>query len=251
MNKNQISNVNVPWLKKHKEERTSRKDKIKRERIRLRSQSKRKKYARPNTEKEHLETAQACIAKVLRTLQSNGLQLSLTDKDDAFQAGMLALVKIGFFESGIVDKNTFRAISREIESRDCLRLNATWEVATEFQTLESLGVFHEYENPENLSHDTRDALKACFEALRMAREVSESRKAKSEHATHRDFLIACVSTLTNSGNVSPINPATFRKRKQRLFSYLQIGAKELHARADHHETISGDILANLEKNFLK
>lgn len=207
-------------------------------------------YARPVTEDEKMDTAQAIIAKVMRTLESNGLTLSATDKDDARQAGFLALVKIGYFESGIVNADTFRAISREIESRACLRLNATWEIATEFQTLEAIGVFHEYENTDKLTRGTRDAMKACFQALRMARDVSESRKASSEFKGHKSFLIACISTATGKGNVPPLNPATFRKRKTRFIKYLASGAKALHESKATSFDFASDICTNLEKNFL-
>ena len=206
-------------------------------------------YPRPVTEAEKLATAQACIAKVIRTLESNGLKISATDRDDATQAGLLALTQINFFESGIIDKHTFRAISRAIEARDCLRLNARWEIQTEQATLETIGVFHEYEETAKLTRNTRDAIRACFNALRASLLISESRKAKSEFHGHRKFLIACIATATGKGNVPPINPATFRKRKTRFLKYLAQGAKQLHATATRHETLASDIVAQLEKNF--
>jgi len=206
-------------------------------------------YPRPVTETEKLATAQACIAKVIRTLESNGLKISATDRDDATQAGLLALTKINFWDSGVVTKDTFRAISRAIEARDCLRLNARWEIQTEQATLETIGVFHEYEETDKLTRNTRDAIRACFDALRASLTISESRKAKSEFHGHRKFLIACIATATGKGNIPPINPANFRKRKSRFIDYLAQGAKQLHATSTRQASLAADIVAQLERNF--
>lgn len=166
---------------------------------------------------------------------------------------MMALVKIGFFESGIVDKNTFRAISREIESRSCLRLNSTHEILTEFQILETIGVFHEYEQPKKLTKATIQAMKACFHALRASCENSESRKRISQFKNHQSFLIDCISISTGKGKGAskPINPATFRKRKQLFLQYLAHGARLIHEQGKNKFDLASDILKNLEVNFSK
>lgn len=200
-----------------------------------------------------LATSQALIGKVIRTLESNGFTFSRTDLADMRQAGQLALVQIGFYESGIVDKNTFRAVSRAIEGRECMRLNCKWESTHEkFNTLEEIGAMHEWERGEakgKLPKATRDALRSCFDALRHAREASQSRKAQSEYLGQRNFLVQVIASNTGKGGIEPINPATFRKRKSRFLPYLREGAKHLSQSRNHCESLANDILRNLERNF--
>lgn len=240
-----------PWLTDHRKEKETAAHKRRLERIKLRAAEKRKTYSRPVTEKEKLATAQALIHKVIRTLKSNGLTLSETDMDDAIQAGMLGLLKTSFFESGIVTKHSFRAISREIEGRDCLRLNARWEIPTEFSTLEAIGVFHEYEKGKpRISSATRAALRACMAALRAALQIDTSRQRKDNFKRNRNFLCLCLSATTNRGQAKQLNPSTFCERKKRFVQYLAKGAKALHSKRSKHHTLTGEILSNLEKNFI-
>lgn len=76
------------WKNDIQLERKEKAHHSRKQRIALRASGKRKKYARPISESEKIDTGNALIAKVIRTLESNGLALSLTDKDDARQAGM-------------------------------------------------------------------------------------------------------------------------------------------------------------------
>lgn len=222
---------------------------------RARRRAKRDRFgaSKPSTEKELIATANACIKKVIRTLQANGFKFSSFDLADMMQAGQLGLIKGGYYESGVVTRDTFRAISREIESRNCMRLNCRWEHTTgEFNLLEEIGACHEYQRGEldKLDESTRDAMRVCFGTLRASMAASGSRKKLAEFHGHRNFLIACISAATGKGNVPPINPATFRKRKSRFLTYLQCGAKELSGTLDKGQALAREILRNLELNAM-
>jgi hypothetical protein len=237
----------------------------------LKKQVKRKRFnemSRPNyqpklerTERdpyeEMLATASAITAKVIRTLESNGFTFSATDLEDMRQAAQLALVEIGFYESGTVDGNTFKAIARAIEGRECMRLNCRWESTHEkFNVLEEMGVFHEFQRGETCQsmkqESTRSALCACWHALRMSCKLSTSRSKRMEYKGHKQFLQqALASTGAIKGDaLPPLNPATYRKRKQRFLSYLQAGAQAMHESGKNSD-VASDILRNLEMNFAK
>jgi len=175
------------------------------------------------------------------------VSLSLADKDDALQAGLMACVETGFFEHGLVTRDVTKAIRRAMESRDCLRRDCIREIGTSSPELVAAAVGFTTEE-ETISHRLTNGQKEAFRALmadlRTARKIDASRKADSAFRGHRDFLLETLGHLTGrtarsrSGN-------SFAKRAQRFTDYVKTGWRE-NSRTGHPQRVNRNLARELD-----
>jgi hypothetical protein len=250
----------IGWLKSHNDE-SNRKTALRKKRALWEKSQSRKTgkrsnaiaYSSPSTENEKLETAEKLIAKVIRVIQSKGFTFSSFDLEDMKQAGKFALVEGGFFETGVINSDSFKDIRNAIGSRDCMRLQCKWETtSSEFETLTEIGVFHEFEQCDKLNSKTVSIMRACMRTLRKAHSIDDSRRASANFTANKKFFLACVKESTGKSNGNKLKKSTFSMRKKTFIAYLASGAKALQPANTKtaNKALELEILSNLEKNLL-
>lgn len=180
--------------------------------------------------------------------------LSETDKADCLAAGMMACVEANFFEHGFVTEKLRKDIRNAMESRDCLRRNCRWETALDDpeKAAEAAGFLCDFEAVSpRLTIQQRDAARAIMADLRLARDISDSRKKQAAFITQRDFFLETLGQLTTRTPRSR-TAKNFSHRAALFIKYLKSAWQESARRrpAETRARIPGDILACLEASFM-
>ncbi len=174
-------------------------------------------------ESERIETANKLVAFTIRRIEfpkhGEPFPLSYTDRSDATQAGMMACVETGFFDSGKITLSTFKDIRNAIQSRDCLRLRCNREIATE-KIDEIAGA-----TPEKIGNRQRkcqrDLCRRVMTILRASFDTSGNRKRESTFKTRRRFFLGLMN-LDKKPQV--LSPEKRRDHERDFLDYLRQGA---------------------------
>jgi hypothetical protein len=189
-------------------------------------------YAPITAEADRFDTASKLVGFVIKIIQwprhgGEYFHLSRTDRDDATQAGLLACVQTGFFETGQAKLSTFKAIRNAIQGKTCLRMRCNLETPTDdITTLSDEAQTPIFKTFSLLTPEQVLIARETMRVLRASLAKDKTRTSAGNFKKQRRFFLYLLTGLTGKFNhrgLRTVCASGLRTRTASFITYLSRG----------------------------